>query len=65
VFDGLFKDFFFEPRAEKKELTIYSYDITIKCIELRITECVAAIKAFRKGKELLNPETYFVPVYHM
>ena len=65
VFDGLFKDFFFEPRAEKKELTIYSYDITIKCIELCITECVAAIKAFRKGKELLNPETYFVPVYHM
>lgn len=65
VFDGLFKDFFFEPKAEKKELTIYTYDITIKCIELCITECVAAIKAFRKGKELRNPETYFVPVHSM
>ncbi len=63
VFDGLFKDFFFEPRAEKKELTIYTYDITINCIRLCITECVAAIRAFRGGKKLLSPETYFVPVY--
>ena len=62
VFDGLFKDFFLEPRAEKKELTIYTYDITIKCIELCVLECVSAINSFRTGKDLLNPETYFVPV---
>jgi len=65
VFDGLFKDFFFEPKATKKELTVYTYDITIKCIELCVTECVAAIRAFRKGKELSDPETYFVPVRNM
>jgi len=65
VFDGLFQDFFFEPRAEKRELTVYTYDITIKCIELCVKECAAAIRAFRGGKELLNPETYFVPVYRM
>jgi len=62
VFDGLFKDFFLEPRAEKKELTIYTYDITMKCIELCIKECVTAICAFCKGEALLNPEMYFVPV---
>lgn len=62
VFDGLFKDFFLEPRAEKEELAIYTYDITINCIRLCIEECVGAIKAFRKGEEMLNPETYFVPV---
>lgn len=62
VFDGLFRDFFLEPRAEKKELTVYTYDIAIACVELCVTECITAINAIRTGKELLNPETYFVPV---
>ena len=62
VFDGLFKDFFFEPKVEKEELAIYTYDITIDCIRLCIEECVGAINAFRKGEGVLNPETYFVPV---
>jgi len=62
VFDGLFKDFFFEPAAKKKELTIYTYDITIKCIELCVSECVNAICAFGKRETLLNPEMYYVPV---
>jgi len=62
VFDGLFKDFFLEPRAEKEELAIYTYDITIDCIRLCIKECVDAIRAIQKGEGMLNPETYFVPV---
>lgn len=62
VFEGLFKDFFLEPRAEKEELVIYTYDITIACITLCIKECVSAIKAFRNGEELVSPEKYFVPV---
>ena len=62
VFDGLFKDFFFVPSAKKEELDIYTYDITIDCIFLCIKECVANIRAFRNGKELLKPEKYFVPV---
>ena len=62
VFDGLFKDFFLEPRAEREELAIYTYDITINCIRLCIEECVGAIRAVQKGEEVLNPETYFVPV---
>ena len=62
VFDGLFKDFFFEPKAEKEELAIYTYDIAIACITLCIKECVDAIKAFRDGEEPISPETYFVPV---
>lgn len=62
VFDGLFKDFFFEPKAERGELAIYTYDITIDCIRLCIEECVGAIKAFQDGKEPVSPEKYFVPV---
>ena len=62
VFDGLFKDFFLEPRAEKEELAIYTYDITTDCIRLCIEECVSAIKVFQKSEEMLKPETYFVPV---
>jgi len=62
VFDGLFTDFFLEPKAEKKELTIYTYDITMNCIQLCIEECVGAIRAFRNDKALANPERYFVPV---
>jgi len=62
VFDGLFQDFFLEPRAKKEELAIYTYDITIDCIRLCIKECVDAIRAFQKGEGMLNPETYFVPV---
>lgn len=65
VFDGLFKDFFLEPRAEKEELAIYTYDITIECITLCIGECVNAIRMFRDGKELVSPEKYFVPVRAM
>ena len=62
VFDGLFKDFFFEPKASKNGLTIYTYDITMKCVESCISQCVTAICAFRNEEALLNPETYFVPV---
>ena len=62
VFDGLFQDFFFEPKAEKEQLQIYSYDITIDCIRLCIRECIGAIRAVRTGKEPMNPEKYFVPV---
>jgi len=65
VFDGLFRDFFLEPKAEKNELTIYRYDITIKCIELCVAECAGAINAFRKGEPMLSPETYYVPVRNM
>lgn len=65
VFDGLFKDFFLEPAAKKEELGIYTYDITINCISLCIEECVKAVRAFQKGKPLLPPETYFVPVRAM
>ncbi|MBQ7927082.1 MAG: zinc dependent phospholipase C family protein [Lachnospiraceae bacterium] len=63
VFDGLFKDFFLELPAQKENLQIYVYDITMDCIEICIEECVRAILAFRKGLGLLNPEKYFVPVY--
>lgn len=65
VFDGLFKDFFFVPPAKKEELNIYTYDITISCISLCIKECVKAVRAIQKGKMLLSPETYFVPVRAM
>ena len=51
-----------EPRAEKEELAIYTYNLTTACITLCIEECVGAIRAFQKGEEMLNPETYFVPV---
>ena len=62
VFDSLFKDFFLEPKAEKEELVIYTYDITIDCIRLCIEECVDAIRAIRNGEETVSPEKYFVPV---
>ena len=62
VFDGLFRDFFLEHPARKEDLAIYTYDITLACITLCIRECVGAIRAVRDGKELLNPEKYFVPV---
>lgn len=65
VFDGLFKDFFLEPLVKKEDLAIYTYDITIACITLCIKECVGAIRAFRNGEELLEPEKYFVPVRAM
>lgn len=65
VFDGLYRDFFEVPPAKKEDLIIYTYDITIACINLCIKECVGAIKAFRNGEEMVNPEKYFVPVRAM
>ena len=65
MFDGLFRDFFLEPPAKKEDLAIYTYDSTIACINLCIEECVGAIRAFRKGEGLVNPEKYFVPVREM
>ena len=62
VFDGLFKDFYFEPPATKEELGIYSFDISMDCINLCIRECVEAIMAFRAEKEMIRPEKYYVPV---
>jgi len=62
VFDGLFKDFFLEPKAAKEDLAIYTYELTLACISLCIKECVSAINAFRNGEELIKPEKYFVPV---
>ncbi len=65
VMQGLYRDFFVDPKAQKEELEIYTYDISLECIELCIKECVTAIKAFRSGKELIPPEKYYVPIYNM
>lgn len=65
VFDGLFKDFYFEPPATKEELGIYTFNISMNCINLCIRECVGAIVAFRAGKEMIRPEKYYVPVREM
>ncbi len=63
VMQGLYLDFFDEPVAEKAELEIYTYDISLKCIRLCINECVGAIEAFRRGEELIHPEKYYVSIY--
>ncbi len=63
VMQGLYQDFFEDPAAEKDELEIYTYDISLECIQLCIEECVDAITAFRKGEELIRPEKYYVPIY--
>ena len=60
---GLYQDFFEDPAAEKDELEVYTYDISLECIQLCIEECVNAIIAFRKGEELIHPEKYYVPIY--
>ena len=62
VIGGLYADFFKEPVALKEELEVYPYELSTACITLCIKECVAAVKAFCSGKELLSPETYYVPV---
>ncbi|MBR4085830.1 MAG: zinc dependent phospholipase C family protein [Lachnospiraceae bacterium] len=62
VLQGLYADFYQDPVADKSELEIYTYDISLECIRLCIKECVKAIKAFRKGGELIPPEKYYVPV---
>lgn len=61
VFGGLYQDFS-EPPAKKEELGIYTYDVTMPCVNLCIEECVGAITAFRNGEELVNPEQYYVPM---
>lgn len=63
VVQGLYRDFYMDPIAEKGELEIYNYDISLECIRLCIKECIKAIDAFRKGGELISPEKYYVPVY--
>lgn len=62
VVGALYGDFYEEPPAKKEELVVYSYEMAVSCIELCVTECVGAIKAFREGKEMCAPETYYVPV---
>ena len=62
VVQGLYQDFFEDPVAEKGELEIYTYDISLECIRLCIKECVNVISAFRKGEALIPPEKYYVPV---
>lgn len=62
VIQGLYRDFYEEPRADKDELEIYKYDISLACIQLSIHECVKAIMAFRAGEKLIRPEKYFVPL---
>ena len=63
VMQGLYRDFFEDPVAEKEELEIYTYDISLECIRLCIGECVNAIVSFRQGEELIPPEKYYVPIY--
>lgn len=63
VIQGLYRDFYEDPVAEKEELEIYTYDISLECIRLCIEECVNAIVSFRQGEELIPPEKYYVPIY--
>lgn len=62
VIGGLYDDFYKDPKATKEELEIYKYDVTSPCIQLCIEECIGAIKAFRKGEPLVEPEKYYVPL---
>lgn len=61
VFGGLYEDFFNEPPAEKEELTVYPWEVSVSCIEHCIAVCIEAIAAFRKGETLPAPEKWFVP----
>ena len=61
VVQGLYQDFFDDPVAEKDDLEVYTYDISLECVRLCIKECVDAITALRKGEELVHPEKYYVP----
>lgn len=61
VAGGLYDDFFKDPPAEKSDLETYTYDITLPAIMLSIKECKKAIEDFREGREIINPEQYFVP----
>ena len=63
VVQGLYQDFYEDPPAEKEELEIYTYDISLACIHKCIAECVSAITAFRGGEEKTTPEKYYVQVY--
>ncbi len=62
VVQGLYKDFNEDPVAQKEELEIYTYDMSLECIRTCIKECVTAINALRKGESLIPPERYYVPV---
>ncbi len=62
VIGALYGDFYEEPPATKEELTVYPYYMAVACIDLCVTECVKAIKAFREGKEMTSPKKYYVPV---
>ena len=63
VVQGLYQDYFDDQAAEKEDLEVYTYDISLECIRLCIKECVNAITAFRKGEGLIHPEKYYVPTY--
>lgn len=63
VVQGLHNDFFVDPPAEKEDLEIYTYDISLACIHKCIAECVNAITAFRRGEAVTMPEKYYVQVY--
>lgn len=65
VIGGLCKDFYEEPPADKEELKVYPYDMAIACIEKCITECTDAIRAFREGSAMAEPERYYAPVRSM
>ena len=62
VVQGLYQDFFVDPEAQKEELEIYTYDMSLECIRQCIKECVNVIDALRKGETLPAPERYYVPV---
>ena len=62
VIGALHADFYEEPPAVKEELTVYPYELAVSCIELCVTECVGAIRAFYAGEEIVSPEKYYVPV---
>lgn len=63
VVQGLYSDFFVDPPAEKEDLEIYTYEISLACIYKCIEECVNAVTAFRRGEEMISPGKYYVKVY--
>lgn len=65
VTEGLYRDFYEEPPAVKEDLSVYPFDMTVACIEKCVAECEAAIRAFREGRTMAEPERYYVPVRSM
>ena len=62
IFDGLRWEIEQEPPAKKEDLKLYTYELTMPCLEKIINYCEQQLKLYFNDNTILDASEFYVPI---